>query len=290
LQSFNIKLVVQDTVHFCSDSATKTVEVNEKPLATFDAPNGCIGTAVPFSNGSVPPAGQTMTYSWTFNPGDPGAVSTQINPNWTYNAPGNYPVTLTTTTNKGCSDVAYDTVSVNNAPEAGFTSAEVTCSTYVFTPTTLGLQGYLWDFGDGSGGNRDQSPQENTYQSKGKHYVRLTVTDENGCTNTKLDSVETTCTIGMDEAFAAKFNLSVYPNPFEDVANISYNLNEKQNVSITVYDLLGKVVSETTYNNQNAGSHTVKLDEAKFSGHSAIYMVRIQIGEDVTTKQLLHQR
>jgi hypothetical protein len=102
--------------------------------------------------------------------------------------------------------------------------------------------------------------------------------------------ITTHCTIGMDELFASKFNLSVYPNPFEVTANISYNLNERQDVTINVYDMLGRVVSENKYTSQSVGNHTVKLDETKFLGTSAMYMVRIQIGEDVVTKQLVRQR
>lgn len=289
LQTFNVKLVVQDTIHFCSDSITKSVEVNENPTALFDAQDGCLGTPIPFSNGSVPPPGQTMTYSWTFGDGSPADVST--NPSHTYavNNP-NYPISLTATTNKGCSDVAYDTIAVLSAPSGGFTSVMTNCSTYVFTPNVLGLSGYFWDFGDGTTGNRSQDPTPNVYQTKGDHKVKLTVTNSVGCSGKDSATVTTTCTVGMDELFAAKFNLSVYPNPFEDVANISYNLNEKQDVTISVYDMMGRMVSETKYAAQSAGNHKVTLDESKFTASSAMYMVRIQIGEDVVTKQLVSQR
>lgn len=289
LQSFNVKLVVHDTVNFCYDSIVKVIQVNENPVALMAVNNGCVDAPIAFGNGSIIPPGQTLTYSWSFGT-TPPSTSTDVNPTHTYTGPGRYPIVLTATTNKGCSDAVRDTVSVLSKPSASFTSVNPNCSTWVFTPGNKGNAGYRWDFGDGTIRNSGDEDQSNVYQTKGSHKVKLTVTNINGCTGTDSASVSTACTIGMDEAFIAKFNLSVYPNPFDDVANISYNLNEKQDVTISVYDMLGRAVEEIKSVNQGVGNHTIKLDESKFNGTSGVYMVRIQIGDDVVTKQLMHQR
>lgn len=286
LGTYTIRLIATDTVNNCTDTSTKTVEVSERPLALFATTNGCKDAPINFTNGSIPPVGQTLTYSWAF--GD-GGTATVANPSHTYtsaNGGVKYPVTLTATTNKGCSDVKVDSVSIEPAPVAAFTKTEINVSTWEFEPSPVGLNNYRWDFGDGTIINSPVGNKiRNQYQNSGKFIVTLTVQSLNGCTGTKVDSI--TSRTSVEDVFAAKFGLSVYPNPFEDVANISYNLPTAQDVTVNVYDLVGRSVATIKHTNQSAGSHTLKLDETLFSSTSAIYMVRIQIGNDVMTKQLM---
>lgn len=294
--NYTIRLVAMDTIHNCTDTALKTVSVNERPLTLFAALNGaCVNSPVNFTNGSIPPTVlQTLTYAWTF--GD-GGTDTATNANHVYtssNGGVKFAVTLTSTTNKGCSDKKTDSVLVEASPDPQFVvdTAGLLCSVLGFTPAPLGLKEYLWNFGDGTTSNSGSSRVTNQYQSKGKHRVTLTVTSQNGCKGVETDSsarTETFCTIGMEDVFASKFSLSIYPNPFEDAANIAYNLTSAEDVTVTVYDLVGRTVAQVKNTNQSAGSHTIKLDESTFNSTSAIYMVRIQIGEDVITKQLLRK-
>lgn len=286
LGNFTIQLVAHDTVNNCYDTTARTIEVNEVPFASFASTDGCVGTAIEFSNGSIPPIGQTLTYAWTF--GDAG-TSTGTNPSHAYATAGLYPVTMRATTNKGCFDEALDTVKVESVPNVTFTWDSLDCKTVGFNPLPKGLSNYRWDFGDGSKLNAGDDSVQNVYQTKGLHIVTLTVTSSNGCTATKVDSnVQTFCTVGFEEIFANRYNLSVYPNPFEDVANIAYNLDSKQTVTVTVMDVLGRKVSEVVENNQSAGNHIIRLNESKFAA-SGVYMIRIQIGEDAITKQLIRQ-
>ena len=49
-------------------------------------------------------------------------------------------------------------------------------------PTTSGAAGWLWDFGDGSGGDLGQAPVH-AYSEPGVYSVQLTVTDSTGCSS-----------------------------------------------------------------------------------------------------------
>ncbi|MES2560758.1 MAG: PKD domain-containing protein [Bacteroidota bacterium] len=290
LGTYIIRLVAMDTVNNCTDTTTKTVEVNERPLALFASTKGCEDVPLPFTNGSIPPVGQTLTYTWNF--GD-GGTDVATNPIHTYasdNGGVKYVVTMVATTNKGCSDQKIDSVSIDPVPNVTFTKTELNETTWEFEPGTKGLNNYRWDFGDGTIVNDPSGNKiSNQYQNRGWHKVTLTVQSANGCTGSRLDSVETKRSVGIEDLFAAKFNLSVYPNPFEDVANITYNLTSAQDVTVTVYDLVGRTVANVKHVNQSAGNHTVKLDESAFTASSAMYMVRIQIGDDVITKQLMRK-
>jgi PKD repeat protein len=283
---FPIQLIAHDTIHNCYDTSSRAVEVNEVPFAVFSADNGCKGTAIDFSNGAIPPAGQTLSYTWAF--GD-GGTDVATNPSHIFTNAGKFVVTMRATTNKGCFDEATDTVSVDDAPSASFSIDSINCNTLQFVPGLLGAANYRWNFGDGTILNANDDTVQNVYQTKGEHTITLTVTSANGCSASESQTDSTWCTVGFEELFASKFNLSVYPNPFSEVANISYKLDTKENVTVTVMDLLGRTVSQVVENNQSVGVHILQLDHTQFNGSSAMYMVRIQIGDEAITKQLIRQ-
>jgi len=61
--------------------------------------------------------------------------------------------------------------------------------------------------------------------------------------NLYIDDINITVTnTGVAEEFANGFGLNVYPNPFTESTIISFNLSEKQTVSLGVYDIIGKEV------------------------------------------------
>ena len=79
-------------------------------------------------------------------------------------------------------------------------------------------------------------------------------------------------------------NLSIYPNPAQESANINYTLENNSNVSIEVYSLLGSKVFETTPTTQNVGEqnfilHTASLEEG-------IYFVNLKINNETITKKI----
>ena len=67
-----------------------------------------------------------------------------------------------------------------------------------------------------------------------------------------------------------------YPNPFNPVTKIRWELNAEQDVVLTVYDLLGRKVTELVNGVYPAGVHTVSFDAGKLA--SGIYLYRLQAG------------
>ena len=81
-------------------------------------PNVCLGQYTQFANGTIEPAGYSISYLWDF--GDNGA-SIQTNPNHLYLNAGVYNVTLTATTNTTppCSNSYSTQVEVYTNPVIG---------------------------------------------------------------------------------------------------------------------------------------------------------------------------
>ena len=78
--------------------------------------------------------------------------------------------------------------------------------------------------------------------------------------------------------------LSVYPNPFNPVTNISYYLNESADVEIVIYDLAGRKVQTLDNSFKESGEYTVSWDASNYS--SGIYYIQISNGEMLKTQKM----
>lgn len=67
-----------------------------------------------------------------------------------------------------------------------------------------------------------------------------------------------------------------YPNPFNPDTRIAYSLESAGNVTITVYDMLGKQIQTLVNEHQNAGNHAVTFDATDLA--SGIYYYKMVIG------------
>ncbi len=76
-----------------------------------------------------------------------------------------------------------------------------------------------------------------------------------------------------------------YPNPFNAATMIKYNLPEQSDVTIEIYDILGRRVETLVQSEQQAGYHQVVWDAEDAS--SGIYFYRIQAGDFVETRRML---
>ncbi|GAB5518232.1 MAG: hypothetical protein RhofKO_04830 [Rhodothermales bacterium] len=90
-----------------------------------------------------------------------------------------------------------------------------------------------------------------------------------------------------DEAEAPQgFALSQnYPNPFNPSTTIGFSVPETQAVTLTVYDMLGRVVRTLVNDVIPAGAHEVSFEAGDLS--SGTYLYRLQAGERSIMKTLL---
>ena len=81
-----------------------------------------------------------------------------------------------------------------------------------------------------------------------------------------------------------------YPNPFNPVTNLSYDLPEDALVNITIYDMMGKVVSTLVNAQQSAGFKTLQWNATNYSGmpiSAGLYIYTIQAGEFNQTRKMI---
>ncbi|WP_439591355.1 PKD domain-containing protein [Microbacterium sp.] len=204
---YNVTLTVTDNKG-ATNSITKQVEVaapvNQAPVAAFTSSS--TGLIANFNGtGSTDPDGTIASYAWTF--GD-GATSTVASPSRTYAAAGDYVVTLTVTDDQGAtnsiSKAITVTAPVNQAPVAAFTS-----TTSGLTASFVGtgssdpdgtIASYAWTFGDGA--TASTASPSRTYAAGGTYDVTLTVTDNQGATNSITKQVTVTAPPATGNAVA----------------------------------------------------------------------------------------
>jgi hypothetical protein len=76
-----------------------------------------------------------------------------------------------------------------------------------------------------------------------------------------------------------------YPNPFNPSTTISYTLSQGADVTVRVYDVSGRLVGELVNQFQPQGRHEVRFDANHLA--SGVYIYRVQVGDQVQTRQMV---
>ncbi|GAG16476.1 unnamed protein product, partial [marine sediment metagenome] len=170
--------------------------VNRRPIASFIASPG-FSTWVHFdASTSTDPDGSIVSYNWDFGDGKSGSGVSDWH--W-YGGPGVYTVTLTVTDDDGATDTEVRTIQVgptNQPPVASFTfdpTNPVVGGWVKFDATSSydtdgNIATYAWNFGDGKSGSG--STDWNQYTAAGVYTVTLTVTDNDGATDTEVRTIQ----------------------------------------------------------------------------------------------------
>jgi PKD repeat protein len=157
-----------------------------------------------------------------------------------------------------------------------------------FTDGATGTGGtitHTWDFGDGTGTSSQPSPTY-TYGAAGTYTVCLTVSDS--CGNTELcRGITITNTVGMDEGMENAFGLHIYPNPMAEQSAVVFNLEETEEVKLSVFDLLGQETKILLREVMPAGEHAITLNAADYE--KTMYFIRLKTGGQMLTKRFVVQ-
>ena len=78
---------------------------------------------------------------------------------------------------------------------------------------------------------------------------------------------------------------NIYPNPSNPVTEFNYAIPEKCQVSISVYNMLGKELERLYNGRQVPGYHSATWDASEYS--SGVYFVKIVAGEYMDTQKLV---
>jgi gliding motility-associated-like protein len=170
------------------------VSVYDNPLAkiTIDDSTVCLGVPINLSDASTAGVSAPITStSWDLN-SDGSVDNTNTTFSYTYPTPNRYKITLIVKDQNGCSDTAYQSVLVHRLPIADF-SVNAGCLNLPsdFTSTTvLGdapISSFDWVFPGPAA--QSGNPTSFVFTQGGDQPVSLSVTDNNGCTDSIIKTV-----------------------------------------------------------------------------------------------------
>ena len=172
----------------CSAKQFVTISNSNGPAAAFANTPVCIGgNPSVFTDNSIAIQGDPIA-GWVWDFGD-GASAAIQNPSHTYSTAGTFVVTLTITSQTGCTGVVTQTVSVSALPNAVFSSSPpclgsaVTLMDGSVSSAGNPIMQWSWNM---PGANPSTSTAQNasaTYLTAGSHTVSLEVTSQQGCKN-----------------------------------------------------------------------------------------------------------
>jgi gliding motility-associated-like protein len=258
--AFTVELLVTDALG-CVDSTTMTVIVNPNPDVSFTGTDECLTYLTTFTNNTTIASG-TSTWAWDF--GDALGTSTNQNPTYTYLNSGIYNVTLTATSDSGCTDADNINIEVFDNPIASFIPDSLCLNLAAsFNDLSNGNGGTInqwdWDFG-----NTNTSNQQNItelYAAEGVYNTELIVTTTDGCSDTINEVVAIYPMPAADFNFTDEcFGTAI---PFTDVSTVS-NLITSNTVTQWDWDFQNDGIIDNTNQNPSEmyladGQYTVQL-------------------------------
>lgn len=182
---------------------------NQSPVANAGGPySAAVGAPVTLDgSASRDPDGSIASYAWNFGNGTSGSGPT---PSATYATAGTFTVTLTVTDNGGATNQASTTVTVTpntqppvanaGGPYAGTVNVAISFNGAASRDPDGSVVSYLWNFGDGATAS-GVTPMH-TYSSAGSYTVRLTVTDNDGLTNSASTTAQVSDGTGLQPPVA----------------------------------------------------------------------------------------
>ena len=81
-----------------------------------------------------------------------------------------------------------------------------------------------------------------------------------------------------------------YPNPFNPVTRLRYDLPEEARVSLAIYDLMGREVTQLVNATQKAGYKSILWNSTDLHGKpvsAGVYLYQIRAGEYVRTRKMV---
>ena len=216
-----------------------------------------------------PNANYTSGWAWNFGDGSP--LNSQQNPCHTYNAPGDYWVTLIIQTSMGCADTLVKKVHIPANPNVAFQTPQNTIcagdsvcfSDISIIDSTTSSWLWEWDFGNGNFSSIQNPCVE--FPNPGSYPISLCITDSLGCygcdtltiivNNTPIASAGSDTTICFGSAIQLQGSGSLNYTWLPDTFFIPVNSNQVSNpvsqplsditYQLIVSDLIGCSDSDT---------------------------------------------
>jgi len=112
--------------------------------------------------------------------------------------------------------------------------------------------------------------------------IKFVFTSDGG-NNVYIDDINIEGPLSVNQDLASELNLSVYPNPAIGGSSVYFNLTNKSDVTVAIYDLLGKEIQQVINTVLQAGEQKVDFNAA-----AGMYTVKVTInGQPIIRKVVI---
>jgi gliding motility-associated-like protein len=219
----------------CIATGATQVQVFPIPQAQFITSNICEGETANFTSISTVSsqftANNIASTEWDFGV-NPVQNGNGVFSSHTYLTPGDYNVTITVTSNNGCTHTNTGNITIHPRPEVGFVSVNNEGCTELcvnFTNTssiiTGSIEQWIWNFGNGNAGTEPNTQQcyANNTNTDQFYTISLTGISDQGCSQTYTESNFVTVHPSPVANFEAdKYVSTMYQTEF-NFTNLSIN-------------------------------------------------------------------
>ena len=151
------------------------------------------------------------------------------------------------------------------------------------------LASYLTHQSLAGAGSVTKSTQYTFTDSKveaGKTYIYTLSDVDFGGKETKL--AEATLRLRSGSAIVAdNYTLMpAYPNPFNSVTTLSYDLPEKSDVTLAIFNIQGQEIHRQQWQNQPAGHHSIQWNGSRHA--TGVYFVRLSAADFNQTRKMIY--
>ena len=252
----DIKLQVE-TAEGCASIVTDQIVIDPRPNSELSIEKNCYGDSTTFTQLSTIPSGSIDLFSWDVN-GD--ADFSELNGEqvkYQYFSPGNYSISLLSTSNYGCTDIDTLFFSVFPRPQASFTvqdeCEEIEVDFDNLSNLDVGQLSYSWSFGDGDSSFVEHPVKQ--FQDPGVYSVELLVESSFGCSDSVIKEIE------IHQKPNSEFTISDLC--FGDITNIENTSTTNSGIVVSYLwdfgDNLGSVSFSPDHQYSSPGTYEVKL-------------------------------
>ena len=233
---------------------------------------------------------------WFWEFGDGEISEGDPNPVHTYDVAEFYMVHLSTAnTTTGCTSHHYAMVNAgmaNQGLQASYAydidENDLKADSYPvdFICVYLGVsKKQKWYFGDDSPPDTTNLNPRHTYTAPGTYTACLTISDPvTGASDTYCDTIQVG-PVSTGSLNDLGNTLQVYPNPFEDITTVVFNLINDTEIDLSLFDNAGRKIATLVREYKESGRHEVEFSRKNLD--SGVYHIRLITGDKVITKMMI---
>jgi len=193
LGKYLVRLTVTTGSNCANTSDAVEITINPTPVTNFDVKGFCVNKPIILTDKSAMDASGSIV-KWTWDFGDGSSPSNEQNPTHQYSTAGNYTISLTTESDKGCKNTFPKTITIFKNPIAGFELPDFCLADGIARfkntstnadGTTTGLTA-VWTYTYGNNQIASSTGFDGIFTppNTGDYTVKLTVKNADGCDTT----------------------------------------------------------------------------------------------------------